>query len=104
MVAADSLPARIVAGPPRQVGRFYLFTYHAPDAGSVAVAGTFNGWLPTQHMMEPRDGVWFGLLEIPRGRHRYKFLVDGIRWVIDPQNPRQAGDGSGGRASALAVP
>jgi hypothetical protein len=55
-------------------------------------------------MMEQRDGVWFRWLEIPRGRHRYKFLVDGVHWVTDPENPRQAGDGSGGRASALTVP
>ena len=49
------------------------------------------------------DSLWYALVPVPRGRHRYKFLVDGNRWIADPANPQQSGDGSGGIASVLDV-
>ena len=120
--APDSLPqlspaelAALTKGPPELRGSAYLFTYVSRRARSVAVAGTFNGWVPTANPLARRalapaaggdaapDSLWYALVPVARGGHRYKFLVDGNRWLVDPANPKQAGDGSGGVASVLTV-
>lgn len=121
-VVPDSLPqlspaelAALHQGPPELRGTAILFTYVSRRARSVAVAGTFNGWIPTANPLARRalapaagataapDSLWYALVPVPRGGHRYKFLVDGNRWLVDPANPKQAGDGSGGVASVLTV-
>lgn len=56
----------------------------APEAGTVAVAGTFNGWDPSASPpTRLADGTWAATLDLPPGRYEYKFLVDG-RWCCDP--------------------
>jgi 1,4-alpha-glucan branching enzyme len=103
--------AALDAGAPRPTGDGdYLFTLDEPDAGFVSVAGTFNGWIPTQHHLVRRDslggedGLWYGLIALPRGRHLYKYLVDGNRWVTDPANKQVTRDGFGSSASVVVVP
>ncbi|MEJ5169917.1 MAG: alpha-amylase family glycosyl hydrolase, partial [Fimbriimonadales bacterium] len=72
---------------------------------SVSVAGTFNGWSPSANPMVPdeRRRIWRLVLELPAGRHAYKFVVDGSRWVVDPANPRSEDDGAGNVNSILTV-
>jgi hypothetical protein len=101
--AAPLDPAELVAGPPRPVDGRYLFTLYAPGAHSVTVAGTFNGWLPTANPMQHHGDLWYALIDLPYGRHTYRFLVDGTRWMVDPDNPRRGGDGMGGTVSILSV-
>ena len=52
----------------------------------------------------PADSLWYALVPVARGRHAYKYLVDGSRWLADPHNARQTADGVGGVASVLVVP
>lgn len=96
------------AGPPQVLGSGILFTYADRSVRTVYVAGTFNGWVPNQHELARRraaDSLWVGFVPLPsRGRHLYKFLADGRRWVVDPANPERAGDGAGGVASVVVVP
>lgn len=57
---------------------------HAPEAQAVSVAGTFNGWDPAAApLTKDADGGWSVLLDLPLGRHEFKFLVDG-RWCCEP--------------------
>ena len=51
-----------------------------------------------------RDSGELDLCASPVGQHAYKFLLDGQRWLDDPNNPRKAPDGVGGLNSALVVP
>ncbi|MEO2090037.1 MAG: glycogen-binding domain-containing protein [Gemmataceae bacterium] len=61
-----------------------LFSCHAPDAGVVCAAGTFNDWNPTTTPLTRRaDGTWAVTLDLPPGRHEYKFVVDG-QWCCEP--------------------
>ncbi len=57
---------------------------HAPAAGAVTVAGTFNNWDPAATPLG-RDaaGTWTATLDLPPGRHEYKFVVDG-EWCCEP--------------------
>ncbi|MDD5679060.1 MAG: glycogen-binding domain-containing protein [Kiritimatiellae bacterium] len=53
----------------------------------VCIAGTFNQWNPLANRMTPEgDGFYVADLELPAGRHEYKFLIDGV-WHLDPACP-----------------
>ena len=71
-----------------------VFRYRPAKAPkSVFLAGSFNGWKKDQARMSgpDKDGFYSMSLELPPGRHEYKFLVDGKKWRVDPANPIQVG-------------
>ncbi len=76
-----------------------------PDAQSVTLAGTFNGWnSTTTRLRGPRgDGYWMTSVDLAPGRHEYKFVVDGGAWFPDPENPDGADDQRGGSNSLLRL-
>jgi len=55
----------------------------APGAKKVFVAGTFNDWNPRSHPLKcTGDGHWVVRLDLPTGRHEYKFVIDG-EWCCE---------------------
>jgi len=72
------------------------------DAEQAAVAGTFNNWSPTQNPMRYLDGCWINEINLPPGKHQYKFVVDGT-WISDPTNPDNVDDGAGALNSVVVV-
>lgn len=59
-------------------------TCHAYEATNVCVAGAFNGWDPaTTPLARGAGGSWEVTLDLPAGRHEYKFVVDG-EWCCEP--------------------
>ncbi len=80
-----------------------VFRLTAPDAKRVSVVGTFNGWDPDAHPLHSpdRQGVWSLSLPLSPGRYRYLFVVDGVRWVTDPDAVASEADGFGGQNSVL---
>ena len=94
------------ARQPGRVGRSdRLFTVVAPDARTVAVAGSFNRWDPSTHPLSGPDlsGRWTVVIPLPPGRYEYLFVVDDKEWVTDPP-ALSVEDGMGGRNSLLIVP
>jgi hypothetical protein len=81
------------------------FYCYDPSAQKVAFMGSFNDWQSSDgEMVQIRPGLWEGVLEVPaRGTHRYKFLIDGARWVHDPENPLRIEDGFGGFNSLITI-
>jgi 1,4-alpha-glucan branching enzyme len=61
------------------------FRFTAPGAMSVLLVGDFTHWqqkgIP---MRKGRDGVWTASVELPPGKHHYRFIVDG-EWRDDPE-------------------
>jgi len=54
------------------------FTFRAPDAGKVCIAGKFNGWnTSSMPMKKEKDGTWRIKLKLSPGKHEYKYFVDG---------------------------
>ena len=83
---------------------YVQFSLQAPDARSVAVSGDFNQWAADATMEDPDgDGVWTVRVALEPGLHEYMFVIDGDRWVTDPQAQRYADDGFGNRNAVLAV-
>ncbi|MBI3242883.1 MAG: S8 family serine peptidase [Chloroflexi bacterium] len=81
------------------------FYYYDPGAREVALVGSFNGWQTKDgEMRQTRPGLWqITLTTIPRGTHPYKFIIDRVRWVNDPENPARVEDGFGGFNSLITI-
>ena len=88
--------------PPETCGEV-LFSYVAPGAQVVELAGTFNDWTPELMDDADGDGTWERLLVLTPGAWEYKFVEDGD-WTTDPTNPNKVSDGYGEHNSLLEVP
>jgi len=87
---------------PQRTARGVIFQCYAPNAHVVYLAGDFNNWgdnrdglvfNPYFAMRGPdTDGVWRAEVELKSGRHSYQFVIDGDRWVADP-NAEEKDDG-----------
>lgn len=56
-----------------------------PDAKSVIVTGSFNGWNTQGYRMVKEGGKWVLPIYLRPGKYTYKFIVDGT-WILDPAN------------------
>jgi len=81
------------------------FYYYDPSAREVALIGSFNDWRSKDaEMVQIRPGLWEVSLDaLPLGIHRYKYLIDGSRWIHDPENPLRIEDGFGGFHSLITI-
>jgi 5'-AMP-activated protein kinase regulatory beta subunit len=63
------------------------FTMEAPTANDVYILGDFNDWKidDLNRLARYGDGRWEKRMELPHGRYRYKFVVDG-EWTLDSNN------------------
>ena len=82
---------------------YVQFRLEAPNAQSVALAGSFTGWTPEYELVEGSEGVWSALVPLEPGVHDYTFIVDGEQWVIDPAAPL-VDDDFGGSNNRLFLP
>jgi len=95
------LPApQLTPHPAHQV--LTQFVLDAPDARQVSLAGDFTAWQPAHTLTRSGSGVWTVVVPLDPGVHSYAFVVDGERWVPDPNAPA-VDDGFGGLNSRLAV-
>ncbi|MGD8320800.1 MAG: glycogen-binding domain-containing protein [Gemmatimonadota bacterium] len=83
---------------------YVQFDLTAPGAHSVSVGGDFDAWRGSHALEDPDgDGTWSGRVAVRPGVHTYMFLVDGDRWVTDPEANHYTDDGFGNRNAVLAV-
>lgn len=71
----------------KQMGDEVMFAVKFEEAKKVLIAGDFNGWsaMSTPLQLNGRPGTWVTKLPLPRGRYRYRLIVDG-QWLTDPNN------------------
>lgn len=80
------------------------FEFQSPNAGSVCIAGDFNGWDVKKHAMKADgNGIWKKTLLLPAGTYEYRFLVDGA-WQNDPKNDNLRRNCFGSRNNLLEIP
>jgi serine protease AprX len=91
--------------PPRIENDMVLFFFHDDHADSVSLAGDFNGWDGTKtRLQRDEHGLWrTGFAAPSPGLYHYKFVVNGERWVEDPNNGMKAPDSYGGLNSVLII-
>jgi hypothetical protein len=72
---------------------------------TVAIAGDFNSWNPGDNLLEDAngDGIWTGTLKLKPGRYEYMFVLDGKKWVPDPNALRYVKDGFGNKNAILEI-
>ena len=92
------------AGPvaPAVTAEGVMFTIEAPDAERVQLAGDFNNWTLDGSEMEAVGGVWKKVVQLPPGRYRYRYVVDG-QWQNDPLNAVVEPNRFGGDDSVLVM-
>jgi 1,4-alpha-glucan branching enzyme len=86
---ATRVDDKAASGASARQWRWIKFECHADPGSEVFIAGTFNNWKPSGlHKLRDgnRDGTFGTLLKLRRGRHEYKFLVNG-QWASDCQDP-----------------
>jgi chromosome partitioning protein len=71
----------------KKIGDEVIFAVQFKEARKVLIAGDFNNWSPmsTPMLSRGRPGEFWMCMPLPRGRYRYRFVVDG-KWVTDPNN------------------
>lgn len=81
------------------------FVIRAPGAATVALVGDFNAWRvgATPLTATEEEGIWTVTVPLTAGRHEYAFVVDGVRWLPDPNAPRAASADFGAPNSVVTV-
>ncbi|MGV8072996.1 MAG: glycogen-binding domain-containing protein [Syntrophobacteraceae bacterium] len=82
-----------------------VLALHSPEARSVEVIGSFNGWQAEKCEQQTVNGEtrWTVTLLLPSGRYEYAFVVDGEKIVPDPGAGLQEEDGFGNQNAILFV-
>lgn len=81
------------------------FYYLDSEAHSISVAGDFNGWNPySDFLIKEGKNLWKLEKEIKSGgNYRYKFVINGTKWVEDKENENKEPDGFGAFNSRLNI-
>lgn len=78
------------------------FKLSAADAGSVFVAGEFNGWdMGKKALKKNAKGEWTGFVNLKPGNYQYKYVVDSS-WVLDSES-HVVDNGMGGHNNLVVV-
>jgi 1,4-alpha-glucan branching enzyme len=79
------------------------FSYHAPSAKIVLIAGDFTGWNQAPvSLKKDKGGTWKTTVSLPPGRYEYRLLVDG-EWRDDPECPNRQPNQFGGQNCVCIV-
>lgn len=77
----------VYMGTQKAAKKKMTFSYAAPGASTVLLAGDFTGWQQAPvPMKKDKSGLWKKTVSLPPGRYEYRLLVDG-QWQDDPQCP-----------------
>jgi hypothetical protein len=80
----------------------HRFIIYNPDASKVEISGSFIDWKVLPLTRLGSSGYWQIELTIPKGEHRYTYLVGGER-IADPTILAREQDDFGGENSILFV-
>ncbi|MCE7972919.1 MAG: hypothetical protein DYG92_01145 [Leptolyngbya sp. PLA1] len=71
----------------RETNQGMLFVQPLASGQTIAIAGSFNNWSPSSHVMKRNTalGVHELCLRLPAGRFVYRLVIDG-QWTADPYN------------------
>jgi chromosome partitioning protein len=72
----------------RETAQGLLFVQPMGTTKTIAIAGTFNNWSTTEHVMKRNEnlGVFELCIRLPKGTFAYRLVIDG-HWTHDTSNP-----------------
>ncbi|RPJ08361.1 MAG: hypothetical protein EHM28_04510 [Spirochaetaceae bacterium] len=76
---------------------------NAGEAASVCVVGDFNQWDKRANPLVNNNGIWETELMLTKGSYLYNFVIDGEKWITDPEQVATVDDNFGGKSSLLEV-
>lgn len=93
---------------PLASGKKLKVTFEVPaeEGAEVFVVGDFNEWKPDANPLKRRkkDGVFAGSLTLDAGRtYEFRYLLNGSRWLNDPDADGYRPNGLGEDNSVLAT-
>lgn len=101
---ASSCATKVSPETPVAVRGGVRFSLMQPDARTVALAGNFNDWSTTSHVMSRQpSGLWTIVVALPSGEHRFMYVVNGTQWLSPPIADDYAEDGFGTRNGIVVV-
>jgi 1,4-alpha-glucan branching enzyme len=78
-------------------GKRQTFRFSAPGATSVLLVGDFTHWQQKAiPMQKAKHGIWTATVDLPPGKHYYRFIVDN-EWRDDPECPMRVPNPYGGQ-------
>jgi 1,4-alpha-glucan branching enzyme len=95
----------VVPELPKPVTGGMRFTLSAPDAKTVCVVGSFNGWIKgTVPMKRAGDrGLWVAEVALRPGEHTFMYVVDDNEWMVPPLAEDFVMDGFGQTNGVVVV-
>jgi 1,4-alpha-glucan branching enzyme len=88
---------------PKPLSKKVAFSYKAPNAKTVLLAGDFTGWQQAPlGLKKDKQGIWKTKIALPPGRYEYRLLVDG-EWRDDPGCPNRQPNQFGGENCVCIV-
>jgi len=106
MAALDTVKKRsgaVIGQQMTEAAQEVEFTFPAPEARKVCIAGKFNAWdTSSTPMKKGKDGTWRIKLKLPPGEYEYKYFVDGA-WVSDLKCPELAPNPFGTNNCVISV-
>jgi len=79
------------------------FKIKLPEAHDVSLVGDFNDWDINATKLTRQNSFWTVKLSLPPGRYQYVFVIDGARWLPDPQAKNYVDSAYGGKNSILDI-
>lgn len=88
-----------------QIEKLIHFIYHDHSVKNVILTGDFNGWSINGFIFTKENyGYWKCTIPLlPKGIYKYKFIIDGKKWIDDPLNPFKEDNGYNGLNSKLII-
>jgi hypothetical protein len=100
--SSDVIARKLSLPPPSVTGATTFRLRGYPNARIVALAGSFNKWNQSQLLFVREGDEWVCRVNLARGKHQYKFIIDGD-WITDPGNPKIVADERGNQNSLLTI-
>ncbi len=99
VTAGGTTAAPVPASTPARAGGT-VFSVAAPNARSVELMGSWNGWASPTACVKGADGTWTATMNLNPGTYEYKFRQDGDWDALNKDNRTITVPAGGGAAAA----
>lgn len=81
----------------------YRFVIYNPDVNQIEISGSFTNWDAMPLRKIASTGYWDVVINLPRGEHRFVYILEGNEKVPDPTIITREHDDFGGENSILLM-